>query len=53
MEELKKGVQRKISMLEVAVEAGQPNNVIIPVYKELKELQYQLLRSEIKEKKVA
>lgn len=40
--ELKKAIQGKIAEIEVAIELAKPQTDLKEVYKELKELQYQL-----------
>jgi hypothetical protein len=48
-EELKQAIQAKSLAFEAALETQQPHSKLKELYKELKELKYQLVLAELKE----
>ena len=51
VQDLREAYQAKRLELEVAMEAGKPHDELRRMYKELKELQYQIVQAELQTKK--
>ncbi|MFL5789357.1 MAG: hypothetical protein ACJ748_14955 [Flavisolibacter sp.] len=49
IKELKRDLKVKSCELEAAIEAGRPHKELLSLYKELKELQYEILQAELAE----
>jgi len=48
--ELKDAIAAKTSQLELAMELGKPKELLMHIYKELKELHFQLIQEDLHEK---
>lgn len=48
MNELKEAIRAKTIELETAIKAGLPQNELLKIYKQLKELQYQKVQEELR-----
>lgn len=48
--ELKDAIAAKTSQLELAMELGKPKDLLMQIYKELKELHFQLIQEDLQEK---
>jgi hypothetical protein len=45
--DLKTAIQEKTDQFEEALEGGKPHSELLAIYKELKELKYQLVQAEL------
>jgi hypothetical protein len=46
-DDLKRAIKAKAMELELAIELEKPNNMLLQIYKELKELRYCLIQAEL------
>ena len=47
LDELDKAIQAKAAEIEIVIEAGRPQEELLPIYKELKELHFQKVQAEM------
>jgi hypothetical protein len=45
--ELREALRNKTLELEIAIETGRPHKELLKIYKQLKELQFQLVKAEL------